>query len=169
MAAQCFLPLVRETKDWRLTEYQPTQLIILLGEQQALHFREWLISPQPSITALNFPARLVIAPAVTLISPPSPGLLLISSSTNSCYPRPVAKPSTSARDGKATPIRRAIDARHDWAALREKALNFGEAEQALLVGHAFHPAPKSHEPFNQQEAERYLLTARPTSRCGGLR
>ncbi|MDR8247299.1 IucA/IucC family siderophore biosynthesis protein, partial [Acinetobacter baumannii] len=41
-------------------------------------------------------------------------------------------------------------------ALREKALNFGEAEQALLVGHAFHPAPKSHEPFNQQEAERYL-------------
>nr|QTX14889.1 N(2)-citryl-N(6)-acetyl-N(6)-hydroxylysine synthase, aerobactin biosynthesis protein IucA [Klebsiella pneumoniae] len=35
-------------------------------------------------------------------------------------------------------------------------MNFGEAEQALLVGHAFHPAPKSHEPFNQQEAERYL-------------
>ncbi|STU55504.1 Aerobactin synthase IucA [Klebsiella pneumoniae subsp. ozaenae] len=54
----------------------------------------------------------------------------------------------------------AIDARHDWAALREKALNFGEAEQALLVGHAFHPAPKSHEPFNQQEAERYLAGLR---------
>ncbi|MDP1335107.1 IucA/IucC family protein, partial [Klebsiella pneumoniae] len=50
----------------------------------------------------------------------------------------------------------AIDARHDWSALREKALNFCEAEQALLVGHAFHPSPKSHEPFNQHEAERYL-------------
>ncbi|HCT9052496.1 TPA: hypothetical protein OUB58_005076, partial [Klebsiella pneumoniae] len=36
VAAQCFLnSLVRETKDWRLTEYQPTELIIPLGEQQA--------------------------------------------------------------------------------------------------------------------------------------
>ncbi|WP_265095995.1 hypothetical protein [Citrobacter koseri] len=32
VAAQCFLnSLVRETKDWRLTEYQPTELIIPLG------------------------------------------------------------------------------------------------------------------------------------------
>lgn len=54
-----------------------------------------------------------------------------------------------------------IDARHDWAILREKALNFGEAEQALLTGHAFHPAPKSHEPFNRQEAERYLPDMAP--------
>ncbi|EEX7165354.1 aerobactin synthase IucA, partial [Escherichia coli] len=55
----------------------------------------------------------------------------------------------------------AIDARHDWTALREKALNFGEAEQALLTGHAFHPAPKSHEPFNRREAERYLPDMAP--------
>ncbi|WP_254890511.1 IucA/IucC family protein, partial [Cronobacter sakazakii] len=39
----------------------------------------------------------------------------------------------------------AIELRHDWATLRAQPLNFAEAEQALLVGHAFHPAPKSHE------------------------
>ena len=43
----------------------------------------------------------------------------------------------------------------------KKALNFGEAEQALLTGHAFHPAPKSHEPFNRREAERYLPDMAP--------
>lgn len=46
--------------------------------------------------------------------------------------------------------------RHNWANLRDKPLNFAQAEQALLVGHAFHPAPKSHEPFNESEARRYL-------------
>ena len=40
-------------------------------------------------------------------------------------------------------------------------MNFGEAEQALLTGHAFHPAPKSHEPFNRREAERYLPDMAP--------
>lgn len=52
--------------------------------------------------------------------------------------------------------RQAIDLRHNWANLRDKPLTFAEAEQALLVGHAFHPAPKSHEPFNEVEARRYL-------------
>lgn len=50
----------------------------------------------------------------------------------------------------------AINLRHRWPALRNKALSFSDAEQALLVGHAFHPAPKSHEPFNASEARRYL-------------
>ncbi|MCZ5116756.1 hypothetical protein O6A27_06200 [Escherichia coli] len=41
-------------------------------------------------------------------------------------------------------------------------MNFGEAERALRRrGHAFHPAPKSHEPFNRREAERYLPDAAP--------
>ena len=57
---------------------------------------------------------------------------------------------------KAMPIRQAIDLRHRWANLRDAPLTFAEAEQALLVGHAFHPAPKSHEPFNETEARRYL-------------
>ena len=57
---------------------------------------------------------------------------------------------------KAMPIPQAIDLRHRWANLRDAPLTFAEAEQALLVGHAFHPAPKSHEPFNETEARRYL-------------
>ena len=57
---------------------------------------------------------------------------------------------------KAMPTPQAIDLRHSWATLRDKPLTFAEAEQALLVGHAFHPAPKSHEPFNEAEARRYL-------------
>ncbi len=61
VAAQCFLnSLVRETKDWRLTEYQPTQLIIPLGEQQALHFRVAYFSPTQH-HRFEFPARLVTA------------------------------------------------------------------------------------------------------------
>ncbi|VTP60608.1 Aerobactin synthase IucA [Serratia rubidaea] len=50
----------------------------------------------------------------------------------------------------------AIAVRLDWPTLRDRPLNFAEAEQGLLVGHAFHPAPKSHEPFNPQQARRYL-------------
>lgn len=50
----------------------------------------------------------------------------------------------------------AIAQRLDWPALRRKPLTFAQAEQGLLVGHAFHPAPKSHEPFNQTQAQRYL-------------
>ncbi|MDP0959044.1 IucA/IucC family siderophore biosynthesis protein, partial [Klebsiella pneumoniae] len=60
-SAQCFLnSLVRETKDWRLTEYQPTQLIIPLGEQQALHFRVAYFSPTQHHPFV-FQARLVTA------------------------------------------------------------------------------------------------------------
>ncbi|MCL9780400.1 N(2)-citryl-N(6)-acetyl-N(6)-hydroxylysine synthase [Vibrio sp. S4M6] len=34
-------------------------------------------------------------------------------------------------------------------------LNFKQAEQGLLVGHSFHPAPKSREQFSPQDAKRY--------------
>ncbi len=50
----------------------------------------------------------------------------------------------------------AIVHRQDWVTLRDHPLNFAQAEQALLVGHAFHPAPKSHHPFTESEARRYL-------------
>lgn len=52
--------------------------------------------------------------------------------------------------------RQAIESRVDWPALRDGALNFAAAEQALLTGHAFHPAPKSHQPLTPQQARRYL-------------
>ncbi|MBE8022692.1 hypothetical protein IPE80_27440, partial [Escherichia coli] len=39
VAAQCFLnALIRETTDWKLTEYPPDELIIPLDEQKSLHF-----------------------------------------------------------------------------------------------------------------------------------
>lgn len=157
VAAQCFLnSLVRETKDWRLTEYQPTELIIPLGEQQALHFRVAYFSPTQH-HRFEFPARLVTASGSypvdfatlsrLIVDKLQHQLLLPATSCETFHQRVMESHAHT---------QQAIDARHDWAALREKALNFGEAEQALLVGHAFHPAPKSHEPFNQQEAERYL-------------
>lgn len=45
--------------------------------------------------------------------------------------------------------------RGDLAHLQHDPLNFAEAEQGLLAGHAFHPAPKSRAPFTAQEARRY--------------
>ncbi|EDU9243335.1 aerobactin synthase IucA [Salmonella enterica] len=157
VAAQCFLnSLVRETKDWRQTEYQPTELIIPLGEQQALHFRVAYFSPTQH-HRFEFPARLVTASGSQPVDFATLSRLIVDKLQHQ-----LLLPATSCETFHQRVMeshahtQQAIDARHDWAALREKALDFGEAEQALLVGHAFHPAPKSHEPFTQQEAERYL-------------
>ncbi|MFC3024096.1 IucA/IucC family protein [Vibrio zhugei] len=40
-------------------------------------------------------------------------------------------------------------------ALFNDALNFQTAEQGLLIGHSFHPAPKSREQFSLEDAKRY--------------
>lgn len=157
VAAQCFLnSLVRETKDWRQTEYQPAELIIPLGEQQALHFRVAYFSPTQH-HRFEFPARLVTASGSQPVDFTTFSRLIIDKLQHQ-FLLPATRCETFHQRvmESHTHTQQAIDARHDWVALREKALDFGEAEQALLVGHAFHPAPKSHEPFNQQEAERYL-------------
>lgn len=39
--------------------------------------------------------------------------------------------------------------------LFEERLDFKTAEQGLLIGHSFHPAPKSREQFSLQDAKRY--------------
>lgn len=157
VAAQCFLnSLVRETKDWRQTEYQPAELIIPLGEQQALHFRVAYFSPTQH-HRFEFPARLVTASGSQPVDFTTFSRLIIDKLQHQ-FLLPATRCETFHQRVMESHAhtQQAIDARHDWVALREKALDFGEAEQALLVGHAFHPAPKSHEPFNQQEAERYL-------------
>jgi len=46
-------------------------------------------------------------------------------------------------------------ARGDLAWLQASPLNFHEAEQGLLIGHPFHPAPKSRSPFGPDEARAY--------------
>lgn len=40
-------------------------------------------------------------------------------------------------------------------ALFNQALNFQQAEQGLLIGHSFHPAPKSREQFSADDAKRF--------------
>jgi N2-citryl-N6-acetyl-N6-hydroxylysine synthase len=36
-----------------------------------------------------------------------------------------------------------------------ESLNFQQAEQGLLIGHSFHPAPKSREQFTDEDAKKY--------------
>lgn len=48
-----------------------------------------------------------------------------------------------------------LDDREDLAHLQRGPLTFAEAEQGLLAGHAFHPAPKSRAPFSKAEARAY--------------
>ena len=157
VAAQCFLnSLIRETTDWRLSDGQPAELIIPLGEQQALHCKVAYFSPTQH-HRFAFPARLVNGSGSRAVDFATLAQLIVdklqhqqmlpASGCEAFYQRVMES---------HVHTHQAIDARHDWPALREKQLNFGEAEQALLVGHAFHPAPKSHEPFSQREAERYL-------------
>lgn len=162
VAAQCFLnALIRETKDWQLTEYPPDELIIPLDEQKSLHFRVVYFSPTQH-HRFAFPARLVTASGSYPVDFTTLSRLIIDKLRHQLFlPVPLCETFHQRVLESYAHTQQAIDARRDWAILREKALNFGEAEQALLTGHAFHPAPKSHEPFNQQEAERYLPDMAP--------
>lgn len=156
-AAQCFLnALIRETDDWLLPENQPGELIIPLDGLQALHFSVAYFSPTQH-HRFEFPARRVsatdsqqvdFATLVKLIVDKLQHQQKLSATGCAAFYQRVMESHAHTQQ--------AIHTRHDWTALREKPLNFSAAEQALLVGHAFHPAPKSHQPFNQQEAERYL-------------
>lgn len=97
VAAQCFLnALIRETTDWKLTEYPPDELLIPLDEQKSLHFRVAYFSPTQH-HRFAFPARLVTASGsypvdFTTLS----RLILISYAINCFCPFPSAKLSTSA-------------------------------------------------------------------------
>ncbi|EEW3673352.1 IucA/IucC family siderophore biosynthesis protein [Escherichia coli] len=162
VAAQCFLnALIRETTDWKLTEYPPDELIIPLDEQKSLHFRVAYFSPTQH-HRFAFPARLVTASGSYPVDFTTLSRLIIDKLRHQLFlPVPLCETFHQRVLESHAHTQQAIDARHDWTALREKALNFGEAEQALLTGHAFHPAPKSHEPFNRREAERYLPDMAP--------
>lgn len=157
MAAQCFLnSLIRETKDWQLSQGEPAELVIPLDDEKALHFKVAYFSPTQH-HRFAFPARLVTHRDSQPVAFATVARLIVDKLQNqqqlpavgceAFYQRVM---ESHAHTGEA------IAARHDWNGLREQALNFAEAEQALLVGHAFHPAPKSHEPFTQPQAERYL-------------
>ncbi|MBW1213207.1 aerobactin synthase IucA [Pantoea allii] len=157
VAAQCFLnSLIRETKDWQLSQGEPVELVIPLDDEKALHFKVAYFSPTQH-HRFAFPARLVTHRDSQPVAFATVARLIVDKLQNqqqlpaagceAFYQRVM---ESHAHTGEA------IAARHDWNGLRKQALNFAEAEQALLVGHAFHPAPKSHEPFTQPQAERYL-------------
>ncbi|WP_320704810.1 IucA/IucC family protein [Enterobacter asburiae] len=163
VAAQCFLnALLRETKDWRYLPATAADALpnihIPLSQTQALRVPVRYFSPTQH-HQYRFPATLIQSnsdegDAVTF---------------DQMFDLIIEKPSVKGSLDADTLARfkqrvleshahtwQAIDLRHGWANLRDKPLTFADAEQALLVGHAFHPAPKSHEPFSETEARRYL-------------
>ncbi|HHA1840052.1 TPA: IucA/IucC family siderophore biosynthesis protein [Enterobacter asburiae] len=163
VAAQCFLnALLRETKDWR---YLPAiaadalpNIHIPLSQTQALRVPVRYFSPTQH-HQYRFPATLIQS------NSDDGDAVTFDQLVDLIIEKPSVKGSLDA-DTLARFKQRvleshahtwqAIDLRHGWANLRDKPLTFADAEQALLVGHAFHPAPKSHEPFSETEARRYL-------------
>lgn len=163
VAAQCFLnAFFRETRDWTYIpdaqQGQQAHINLALSSSQSLRLPLRYFSPTQH-HQYQFPALLV--------SPESPqgkpisfeklvSLMLdmpairaeLSSNVIDLFQQRVCESHANTWQ--------AINLRHRWPALRHKALSFADAEQALLVGHAFHPAPKSHEPFDESEARRYL-------------
>ena len=163
VAAQCFLnALLRETKDWH---YLPatradelSQIHIPLSPTQAIRVPVRYFSPTQH-HQYCFPATLIQADSdggdtvtfhqlIDFIIEKETVKGALDGDTLARFKQRVLESHTHTWQ--------AIDLRHNWANLRDKPLTFAEAEQALLVGHAFHPAPKSHEPFNEAEARRYL-------------
>lgn len=163
VAAQCFLnALMRETRDWQIippaNDQQHPQLHIPLSPAQAIRIALRHISPTQH-HQYRFPAYLhqqddgagVALSVEQLIS-----LMLEKPAVRGELSDDVVARFRQRVLESHGNTQQAIDIRLDWPALRDKPLNFAQAEQGLLVGHAFHPAPKSHEPFNQQQARRYL-------------
>ncbi|MHA2898975.1 IucA/IucC family protein [Enterobacter sp. H2G27] len=163
VAAQCFLnALLRETKDWRYHSATDadalSEIHIPLSQTQALRVPVRYFSPTQH-HQYRFPATLIQS------NSDRSDAVTFSQLVDLILEKPSVKGSLDA-DTLARFKQRvleshahtwqAIDLRHNWATLRDKPLTFADAEQALLVGHAFHPAPKSHEPFNEAEARRYL-------------
>lgn len=163
VAAQCFLnALLRETKDWRYLPATAADALpnihIPLSQTQALRVPVRYFSPTQH-HQYRFPATLIQnnsddGDAVTFDQ--LVDLILEKPSVKgSLDADTLARFKQRVLESHAHTWQ-AIDLRHSWANLRDKPLTFADAEQALLVGHAFHPAPKSHEPFNETEARRYL-------------
>lgn len=163
VAAQCFLnALLRETRDWQYVagaaHDQKQHILLPLASTEQICLPLRYFSPTQH-HQYQFPALL--------ISPAYPEGQSVSFET--LVSLILAKPAIRAELSSNITGRfqqrvyeshahtwQAINLRHRWPDLRLRPLSFSEAEQALLVGHAFHPAPKSHQPFNEAEARRYL-------------
>lgn len=163
VAAQCFLnALLRETHDWQYipatADNSIAEIHIPLPANGALRIGVRYFSPTGH-HHYHFPARAISARAdrsETLDFQRMTALILTKPNVRMNLPDDVIARFTQRVYQSHAHTWQAISLRHRWHELRTHALNFAEAEQALLVGHAFHPAPKSHEPFSDAEARRYL-------------
>lgn len=163
VAAQCFLnALLRETRDWqKLPAEQPgesARIHFPLNDRQAIQLPLRYFSPTQH-HQYRFPA-LLIDTAHDEKQPLTFDELVANVLNKPGVRGELSKETLAQFSERVLESHRhtwqAIDLRHDWSTLRSGPLNFAQAEQALLVGHAFHPAPKSHEPFSETEARRYL-------------
>lgn len=159
VAAQCFLnALLRETQDWLFLSGDTPQIHIPLSNTQAIRVAVRYFSPTQH-HQYRFPATRVDvndAQGEPIAFEQLVALILAKPAVRGALADETLARFRSRVQESHAHTWQAIDLRHDWARLRDKPLTFAEAEQALLVGHAFHPAPKSHEPFNDAEARRYL-------------
>ncbi|MCU5775318.1 IucA/IucC family siderophore biosynthesis protein [Erwiniaceae bacterium BAC15a-03b] len=163
VAAQCFLnALLRETSPWQVVEPQHADqlpcLLIPLTDNTDLRIALRYFS-LCGHHHYQFPAYLCptgesqgeAIDFVTLVD----ALLQQPAIVGELPAESVARFRQRVTDSHRN-THEAIAARPAWRQLRDKALNFAAAEQALLCGHGFHPAPKSHEPFDTEQARRYL-------------
>ncbi|HHB1425220.1 TPA: IucA/IucC family siderophore biosynthesis protein [Serratia odorifera] len=163
VAAQCFLnALMRETRDWQVipaaNSQQHPQLHIPLTTHSAIRISLRHISPTQHHHYL-FPAYLHQqddGPGEALSVERLVTLLLAKPTVKGSLNDEVIARFRQRVLESHDNTQQAIDNRLDWPTLRDKPMSFAQAEQGLLVGHAFHPAPKSHEPFDHQQARRYL-------------
>ncbi|PHM48022.1 IucA/IucC family protein [Xenorhabdus miraniensis] len=163
VAAQCFVnALIRETRDWKIlpaTKNLPyPQLHIPLSNIQTICIALRYISPTQH-HQYWFPFYLYqqdnedyqVLDMEQFVSLLLEKLCKNSKLTDSEIKRFYRRVLESHYN-----TQQAINVRLDWPVLRDTPLSFIEAEQGLLAGHAFHPAPKSHEPFDAIQAKRYL-------------
>ncbi|MFC3284766.1 IucA/IucC family protein [Litchfieldella rifensis] len=155
-AASCFFnALLRESQGWHLDTTMHGDLAILPVDDGELHLRLhhrsasgecrfqwpvlWLKDGTPRAvdfaTALE---RILATPALV-------GEL--AAEARSIFRERVLESRTNTQAS--------LDARDDLGHLQQGPLNFAEAEQGLLAGHAFHPAPKSRSPFSEAEAQAF--------------
>lgn len=163
VAAQCFLnALLRETSDWKpvpgTLAGQKAKILLPLSSSQTICLPLRYFSPTQH-HQYQFPALLIsedVADGKPLSFEQLVSLILAKPAIRAELSSKLIEQFQQRVFASHANTWQAINLRHRWPVLRHKPLSFSNAEQALLVGHAFHPAPKSHEPFNETEARRYL-------------
>lgn len=162
VAAQCFLnAMFRETSDWQYIASAAANktgyIQVPLAENCYLHIDIKYFSATQH-HQYYFPARLVTndTEQQDLDFNQLVDCILSRPSITGCLPSATIEQFRQQVLASHQHTLQTIVQRSDWSALRDRPVNFAEAEQALLAGHAFHPAPKSHHPFTESEAKRYL-------------